>query len=119
MRWELPGEIRVEQAQKAGGGAECGGPLSMAGAMLQGKEHGRGRLTEGKEHGRGGSRRGRLTWGKAHLGEGSQRGRHTLASETSVHHTCISEALDRQKTRFNSLVWGPNVPWKPRGRLST
>ena len=59
MRWELPGEIRVERAQKAGGGAECGGPLSSAGAgragVLQGEEHvgeahGGGRNTEGNAH---------------------------------------------------------------------
>ena len=65
-----------------------------------------------------GSRRGRLTEGEAHLGEGTQRGMHTPASETWAHHTCISEALESQKTRFDSWVWGPNVPWKPRGRLS-
>lgn len=50
----------------------------------------------------GGSRRGRLTWG-----EGTRRGMHTPASETSVHHTCISEALESPEDQIQQFGVGP------------
>lgn len=84
MRWELPGEIRVEWAQKAGGGDKGRGHQSMAGAGwvggLQGKAHPGegtpgGRHAEGKAHLREGSPTGMHTYGNAHLWESSPSGR--------------------------------------------
>lgn len=66
MRWELPGEIRVEWAQKAGRGDKGRGHQSMAGAGWAGG-------LQGKAHPGEGSLTGRLTCGNAHLWESSPR----------------------------------------------
>ena len=65
MRWELPGEIPVEWAQKAGGGD--GGGWSS--------EHSWSRL--GRRASQAGIPGGRHTYGNAHLGECTPKGMHT------------------------------------------